>query len=92
MMINRYTTRRKYGSENYYTQQRRSRLKLHQNGEWVKYEDVEHLLKRTQKVEDYIESRLDELQERFRKSHAATDKVYYSIAIRELRHIKKELE
>jgi len=44
------------------------------------------------KIEDYIESRLDELQERFRKTHAATDRVTYSIAIRELRHIKKELE
>jgi len=62
------------------------------DGPWCRYEDVEPLLNRTQKIEDYIESRLDELQERFRKSHADIDKVYYSIAIRELRHIKKELE
>jgi len=67
-------------------------LQVHKRGEWVKYEDVEHLLKRTQKVEDYIESRLDELQERFRKSYDDIDKVSYSILIRELRHIKKELE
>ena len=45
-------------------------------------------MKRNQKVEDYIESRLDELQERFRKLYKDTDRAAQSMLIRELRHIK----
>lgn len=60
MMINRYTKRRNSGSENYYIQQRRRRLKLNQNGEWVKYEDVVKLLERIKQLEEQLEEQKDE--------------------------------